>query len=66
MKYWVQDVRQICGWLLHYWGEREDIERNGFINHYVWSAPKTLKKYSPATLDTVRNMSEKVGYFVQL
>lgn len=43
-----------------------EIERNGFINHYVWSAPKTLKKYFPATLDAARNMSEKVGYFVQL
>lgn len=42
-----------------------EIERNGFVNHYVWSAPKTLKRYSPATLDTARNMSEKVGYLAK-
>lgn len=43
--------------------ERELVEIGKTVYDYKLGA---VANYSSATLDTARNMSEKVGYFVQL
>lgn len=43
--------------------EKELVEVGKTVRDYKLG---TVANFSPATLDTARNMSEKVGYFVQL